>query len=58
MLLMLNSGGGVEDPTFEAKDSKKFEAKTEAWAKYRIFEDRPSRGQEEECSNPVAYAGF
>ena len=40
--------GGVEDRTFEAKDSKKSEAK----AKDLIFDDRPSRGQEQECSRP------
>ena len=35
------SKGGVEDTTFEAKDTKKSEAK----AKDRLLEDRPSRGQ-------------
>ena len=40
--------GGVEDTTFEAKDSKKSEAK----AKDRLFEDRTSRGQEQKWSRP------
>ena len=34
--------GGVEDATFEAKDTKKSEDK----AKDRLHEDRPSQGQE------------
>ena len=38
--------GGVEDTRFEAKDTKKFEAKDS------LFEDRHSRGQGQECSRP------
>ena len=42
--------GGVEDTRLEAKaeNTKKFEAK----AKYSLSEDRPSRGQRQECSRP------
>ena len=36
------SRSGVEDTTFEAK------AKTNAKVKDRLFEDKPSRGQEQE----------
>ena len=47
----ISTRGGVEDPTFEAKakDSKK---KFEAKAKDRLFEDRPSQCQVQECSRP------
>ena len=38
--------GGVEDTRLEAKDTKKSEAK----AKDSLSEDRPSRGQGQECS--------
>ena len=43
--------GGVEDTTLEAKakDTKK---KSEAKAKDSLSEDRPSRGQGQECSRP------
>ena len=34
----VHNRGGIEDTTFEAKDSKKCEAKT----KDRLFEERPS----------------
>ena len=40
--------GGVEDTRLEAKDTKKSEAK----AKNSLSEDRPSRGQGQECSRP------
>ena len=36
--------GGVEDARLEAKDTKKSKAKDS------LFEDRPSRGQGQECS--------
>ena len=40
--------GNVEDPMFEtkAKDAKRSEAKN------CLIEDRPSKGQEQECSRP------
>ena len=41
--------GGVEDTRLEAKDTKK---KSEAKAKNSLSEDRPSRGQGQECSRP------
>ena len=44
----LISRGGVEDKRLEAKDTKKSEAK----AKDSLSEDRPSRGQGQECSRP------
>ena len=40
--------GGVEDTRLEAKNTKKSEAK----AKDSLSEDRPSRGQGQECSRP------
>ena len=40
--------GGVEDTSLESKDTKNSEAK----AKDSLFEDRPSRGQGQECSRP------
>ena len=40
--------GRVEDTRLEAKDTKKSEAK----AKDSLSEDRPSRGQGQECSRP------
>ena len=45
-----NNRGGVEDTRLEAKakDTKKSEAK----AKDSLFEDKPSRGQGQECSRP------
>ena len=46
--LPLFTRGGVEDTRLEAKDTKKSEAK----AKDSLSEDRPSRGQEQECSRP------
>ena len=46
----LNYKGGVEDPTFGAM--AKHSKKSEANAKDRLFEDRPSRGQGQECSKP------
>ena len=46
--LGLISRGGVEDTRLEAKDTKKSEAK----AKDSLSEDRPSRGQGQECSRP------
>ena len=44
----MNSKGGVEDTRLEAKakDTKKSEAKDSP------TEDRPSRGQGQECSRP------
>ena len=42
------SRGGVEDTMLEAKDTKKSEVK----AKDSPTEDRPSRGQGQECSRP------
>ena len=47
---MLPHSGGVEDTRLKAKakDTKKSEAK----AKDSLFEDRPSRGQGQECSGP------
>ena len=44
--LPLFTRGGVEDTRLEAKDTKKSEAKDS------LSEDRPSRGQEQECSRP------
>ena len=61
---MLPHSSGVEDTRLEAKDTKKFEAKdkkksetkdtkkSETKAKDSLFEDRPSRGQGQECSRP------
>ena len=55
---MLPHSGGVEDTRLEAKDTKKSEAKakdtknSEAKAKNSLFEDRPFRGQGQECSRP------
>ena len=50
----MESRGGVEDTRLEAKakakDTKKSEAK--AKAKDSLSEDRPSRGQGQECSRP------
>ena len=37
---------GVEDTRLEATDTKKFEVKDS------LYEDRPSRGQGQECSRP------
>ena len=50
MLAILPTRGGVEDTRLEAKakDTKKSEAK----AKDSLSEDRPSRGQGQECSRP------
>ena len=45
---MVNTRGGVEDTRLEAKDTKKSEAK----AKDSPFENRLSRGREQECSRP------
>ena len=47
----LNTRGGVEDTRLEAKakDTKK---KSEAKAKDSLSEDRPSRGQGQDCSRP------
>ena len=47
---MLPHSGGVEDTRLEdkAKNTKKSEAK----AMDRHFEDRPSRGEGQECSRP------
>ena len=42
--------GGVEDTRLEAKP--KATKKSEAKAKDSLFEDRPSRGQGQECSRP------
>ena len=41
----VDSKGGVEDTTLDAKDTKNE-------AKDRLSEDRPFRGQEQECSRP------
>ena len=46
----LISRGGVEDTRLEAK--AKDTTKSEVKAKDSPFEDRPSRGQEQECSRP------
>ena len=47
---MLPHSGGVEDTRLKAKakDTKK----SEAQANDSLFEDRPSRGQGQECSSP------
>ena len=49
-VVVVNVRGGVEDTRLEAKakDTKKSEAK----AKDSLSEDRPSRGQGQECSRP------
>ena len=47
---MLPHSGGVEDTRLEAK--AKNTKKSEAKAKDSLFEDRPSRGQGQECSRP------
>ena len=44
--------GGVEDTRLEAKTKAKDTKKSEAKAKDNPFEDRPSRGQGQECSRP------
>ena len=48
--MIINCRGGVEDTRLEAKakDTKKSEAK----AKVSLFENRPSRGQGQECLRP------
>ena len=52
----VDSKGGVEDTNLEAKDTKKkrgqWHKKIEAKAKDRFSEDRPSRGQGQECLSP------
>ena len=47
-LFIAMTRGGVEYRSLKAKDTKKSEAK----AKDSLSEDRPSRGQGQECSRP------
>ena len=49
---MLPHSGGVEDTRLEAKAKNTKKKKSEAKAKDSLFEDRPSRGQGQECSRP------
>ena len=48
MYVFIKIRGGVKDKRFKAKDTKK----SEAMPKGRPSEDKPSRGEGQECSRP------